>query len=125
MLVFILETLGIRHMCNVNIFIGESDLLRHATQQMKRIEHSSQEIQYMKKSLCCSVENGDGHKELYFVQAILIPIKKWTDKWLGDYHTHFHKRSSIMEGIVTPTLVYGRVIAEGSNQTKVTRMALT
>ena len=76
------------------VLTGESDLLRHATQQMKRIaldgQRSAQERQYM-KSLRCSVENGDGHRELSFVQAILIPIKKWTDKQLGDYHTHFHE----------------------------------
>jgi hypothetical protein len=60
---------------------------------------SSQERQSM-KSLHCSVENDVGHKELSFVHAILILIKKWTDKRLGDYHTRFHEGSSLMEGIV-------------------------
>lgn len=110
------------------VLTGESDLLRHATQQMKRIaldgQRSAQERQYL-KSLCCSVENGDGHKELSFVEAILIPIKKWTDKRLGDYHTHFHEGSNIMEGIVTAAMVSGRLIAEESDQTGVARMTST
>ena len=77
------------------------------------------------KSICCSVENGDGHKELSFVQSILIPIKKWTDKRLGDYHTYFHEGSSIMEGVATAAIVFGRLIAEKSDQTGVVRMTST
>ena len=63
---------------------------------MKRIvldgQRSAQERLYM-KSICCSLENGDVHKELSFVQSILIPIKKWTDIRLEYYHTYFHEVS--------------------------------
>ena len=78
------------------VLTRESDLLQLSTQQMKRIaldgQHNAQERQYM-KSLCCSVENGDGNKELSFLHYILIPIKTWTYKQLGDYHTYFHEVS--------------------------------
>ena len=65
------------------VLTRESDLLRISTQQMKIIaldgQHSAQERQYV-KSLCCSMENGDGHKELSFVLSGRIPIEKWNDK---------------------------------------------
>jgi hypothetical protein len=68
---------------------GESALLQHATLQMKKIasdgERSAQERIYM-KSLCCSVETADGYQELTFLQSFLLPVKKWSDKQLRDYH---------------------------------------
>ena len=73
------------------VLIGELDLVQLSSQHMKRIaldgQCCAQERQYM-KCICCSVENGDRHKELSFVQSILILIKR-----LGDNHTYFNEIS--------------------------------
>ncbi|GLJ39640.1 hypothetical protein SUGI_0810350 [Cryptomeria japonica] len=110
------------------VLTGESDLLQHATQHMKRIafdgQRSTQERLYM-RNLRCSLDNIDGYKELTFVQSVLIPIKQWTDKRLVDYHKNFPEGSSIMEGIVTAAMVAGRLIAGESDQTGVMRMTST
>ncbi|KAH9315987.1 hypothetical protein KI387_024614, partial [Taxus chinensis] len=110
------------------VLTGESGLLQHATQHMKRIafdgQRSTQERLYM-KNLRCSLDNVDGYQELTFVQSVLIPIKKWTDKRLVDYHANFPEGSNIMEGIVTAAMVAGRLIAEESDQTGVMRMTST
>lgn len=71
---------------------GEEALLQHATQQMKKIasdaQRSAQERAYM-RSLRCTVEDGDTHKEMSYVQSVLVPIKQWADKQLEDYHSKF------------------------------------
>lgn len=45
------------------------------------------------KGLHSKVEQG-GFRELSFLQSFLLPIQKWADKQLGDYHLLFAEVSS-------------------------------
>ncbi|OAE31545.1 hypothetical protein AXG93_3415s1050 [Marchantia polymorpha subsp. ruderalis] len=98
---------------------GEEALLQHATQQMKKIasdaQRSAQERAYM-RSLRCTVEDGDTHKEMSYVQSVLVPIKQWADKQLEDYHSKFGDDAKKMEAIVTVAMVSGRLIADEQEQ---------
>lgn len=110
------------------VMTGESALLQHATLQMKKIasdgERSSQEGIYM-KSLCCSVETTNGYQELTFLQSFLLPIKKWSDKKLRDYHLMPSEESSNIEGIVTAAMVARRLLADECDGTGVVRRSST
>ncbi|BBN07882.1 hypothetical protein MPTK1_4g07000 [Marchantia polymorpha subsp. ruderalis] len=101
------------------IMTGEEALLQHATQQMKKIasdaQRSAQERAYM-RSLRCTVEDGDTHKEMSYVQSVLVPIKQWADKQLEDYHSKFGDDAKKMEAIVTVAMVSGRLIADEQEQ---------
>lgn len=110
------------------VMTGESALLQHATLQMKKIaldgERSAQERIYM-KSLCCSVETADGYQELTFLQSFLLPVKKWSDKQLRDYHLMSSEESSNVEGIVTAAMVSRRLIADECDGAGVARRTST
>jgi len=41
------------------------------------------------KGLHCLVKGENGSQDLNFLQSFLLPIQKWADKKLGDYHLHF------------------------------------
>lgn len=75
-----------------HVLTGEPALLQLAAQQMKRIasdsQRSTQERFYV-KGLRAVVEGPDGPQELSYVQSVLMPIKRWADKQLQDYHLHF------------------------------------
>eukprot|EP01018_Ginkgo_biloba_P012594 Gb_03723 [translate_table: standard] len=110
------------------VLTGESALLQRATQQMKRIaldgQRSAQERLYM-KSLRCSVQSDDGHRELTFVQSFMLPIRKWCDRRLRDYHLQLSEEPNTLEGMVTAAMVAGSIIADESDETGVARMAST
>lgn len=106
------------------VLTGEESLLQHTTLQMKRIamdgQRSAQERFYM-KSLRSVMEGNDGSRELTFVQSVLAPIKQWVDKRLEDYHLHLADASK-MEAFMSLAMVAGRLLAEESDQTGITRM---
>lgn len=110
------------------VMTGESALLQHATLQMKKIasdgERSTQERAYI-KSLFCSVENADGHQELTFLQSVLLPIKKWSDKQLRDYHLMSSEESCNVEGIATAAMVARRLMADECDGTGMVRRTST
>ncbi|KAL3689134.1 hypothetical protein R1sor_015443 [Riccia sorocarpa] len=104
------------------VMTGEEALLQYATQQMKKIDsdaqRSAQERAYL-RNLRCSVEDGDTRKDLSYVQAVLVPIKRWADKQLEDYHARFSDDARKMEAIVTVAMVSGRLIEDEQEQSGV------
>lgn len=67
-------------------------MLRHAIEQLKKIplqeQRGPQERLHL-KNLRCKVEGEEGSQDLSFLQSFLLPIKRWADKKLGDYHQYF------------------------------------
>lgn len=67
-------------------------MLQHAIDQLKKIplkeQRGPQERLHL-KSLHSKVEGEEGSRSLTFLQSFLLPIQKWADKQLGDYHVHF------------------------------------
>ncbi|KAH9317164.1 hypothetical protein KI387_018933, partial [Taxus chinensis] len=106
------------------VMTGESSLLQHAILQMKNIasygQRSAQERNYM-QSLCCLIESSDGYREQTFVESVLLPIKKWSDKRLRDFHLMSSKESSNLEEIVTAAMLSGRLIADECEKIEVVR----
>ena len=74
------------------VLTGERGLLQHSIEQLKKIplkeQRGSQERLHL-KSLLGRVESENGVQEMTFLQSFLLPIQKWTDKHLGDYHHHY------------------------------------
>lgn len=67
-------------------------MLQHAIEQLKKIplkEQRGPQERIHLKSLHSKIEGEDGFRSLSFLQSFLLPIQKWADKQLGDYHQHF------------------------------------
>eukprot|EP01018_Ginkgo_biloba_P033708 Gb_29552 [translate_table: standard] len=101
------------------VLTGEEAILYIATQQMQRIASAGQrcvqERIYM-KTLCSTVETDGFCTDLTYVHSLLIPIKFWADKRLGDYHLHFPQALDHMEALVTVAVVTSRLIADETDQ---------
>lgn len=96
------------------VMTGEQGLLQHAIDQLKRIplkeQRGPQEKMHL-KSLLSRVETERGVVDLTFLQSFLLPILKWADKRLGDYHQNFTE-GSMMEKTLTAAMVVRRVLLE-------------
>ncbi|KAG9156862.1 hypothetical protein Leryth_025128 [Lithospermum erythrorhizon] len=96
------------------VITGEQGLLQHAIDQLNRIplkeQRGSQERSHL-KSLLSRVETDKGVVELTFLQSFLVPIQKWADKRLGDYHQNFTE-GSMMEKTLTAAMVIRRLLLE-------------
>ncbi|XP_068662392.1 protein unc-13 homolog isoform X2 [Aristolochia californica] len=97
------------------VITGEQGLLRCATEQLRKIplkeQLGAQERSHL-KSLRCSVEGEEGSQDFTFMESFLLPILKWADRQLRDYHLHFAERLTTMEGILTIGLHTRRIIQE-------------
>ncbi|CAK9133650.1 unnamed protein product [Ilex paraguariensis] len=74
------------------VITSEQRILRFAIEQLKKIplkEQRGPQERLQLKSLRCRVESEQGFQEFTFLQSFLLPIQKWADKQLGDYHLHF------------------------------------
>ncbi|KAK2634357.1 hypothetical protein Ddye_029149 [Dipteronia dyeriana] len=93
----------------------EQGMLRHAIEQLKKIplkeQRGPQERLHL-KSLHCKVEGEEGSRDLSFLQSILLPIKRWADKQLGDYHLHFSEGMVMMEDVVSVAMLTRRLLSE-------------
>ncbi|XP_043719972.1 protein unc-13 homolog [Telopea speciosissima] len=100
------------------VVIGEQGLLQHVIGQLKKIplkeQRGPQERLHL-KSLRSKVEGEGGFREWTFLQSFLLPIQKWADKQLEDYHLHFAEGSVRMEKIVTVAMVTRRLLLEDSD----------
>lgn len=100
------------------VITGEQKMLQHATSQLRKIplkeQRGPQERLHL-KSLRSSVGE-EGSRDLTFMQSFLLPIQKWADKKLGDYHLNFSEGSTMMEEIVTVATVTRRLILEEPGQ---------
>lgn len=84
------------------VITGEQGILQHAIVQLKKVplkeQRGPQERLHLKSLL--SRNETDNKLELTFLQSFLLPIQRWADKLLGDYHLHFPEvHKLIMFGI--------------------------
>ncbi|KAK4414285.1 protein unc-13 [Sesamum alatum] len=97
------------------VMTGEQEILQHAIDQLKRIplkeQRGPQERLHL-KSLSCRVQSEKGFQELTFLQSFLLPIQKWADARLTDYHLHFAEGSKLMENAVVVAMVARRLLLE-------------
>lgn len=97
------------------VITGEQGILQHAIEQLKKIplkeQRGPQERLHL-KSLTCRVESEKGFEELTFLQSFLLPIQKWADKQLADYHLYFAEGSKLMENAVVVAMVVRRLLLE-------------
>lgn len=97
------------------VMTREHALLRHAIEQLNKVplkeERGPQERMHL-KSLFCKVENEEGSQELTFLQSFLLPIQKWADKQLADYHLHFAEALAMMENVVSISMAARRLLLE-------------
>lgn len=74
------------------VITGEQRILQYVIEQLKKIplkeQRGPQERMHL-KSLHSRVETEKGFQELTFLQSFLLPISKWADKQLGDYHLSY------------------------------------
>ncbi|KAG6408528.1 hypothetical protein SASPL_131541 [Salvia splendens] len=79
------------------VITGEEDVLQHSINQLKRIplkdQRGPQERLHL-RSLTCRVQTEKGFEDLTFLQSFLIPIQKWADMRLTDYHLHFPEENA-------------------------------
>ncbi|KAJ8648655.1 hypothetical protein MRB53_001678 [Persea americana] len=97
------------------VITGEQEMLQHAIGQLRKIplkEQRGTQERLLLKGLQCSLDGEEGSQDMTFMQSFLLPIQKWADKKLGDYHLHFAQGSTMMEGIVTVATVTQRLILE-------------
>lgn len=74
------------------VITGEQDMLQHAIDQLRKIplkEQRGPQERLLLRGLRCSVGGREGPEDLTFMESFLLPIQKWADKKLGDYHLHF------------------------------------
>ncbi|KAL6570126.1 Protein unc-13 [Orobanche minor] len=97
------------------VITGEQDIMQLAIDQLKRIplmeQRGPQERLHL-KSLSCRVQSEKGFQELTFLQSFLLPIQKWADTRLTDYHLHFAEGSRMMENAVVVAIVARRLLLE-------------
>ncbi|KAK3025642.1 hypothetical protein RJ639_040628 [Escallonia herrerae] len=93
----------------------EQGLLQHAIDQLKKIplkeQRGPQERLHL-KSLHCKVESDQKSADLTFLQSFLLPIQKWADNQLGDYHLHLPEGSTVMDKVVVVAMVVRRLLLE-------------
>ncbi|CAI9102753.1 OLC1v1001072C1 [Oldenlandia corymbosa var. corymbosa] len=97
------------------VLTGELGLLKDSIEQLKRIplkEQRGQQERLHLKSLLSRVENANGLQDMTFLQSFLLPIQKWADKQLGDYHLHYPEGSAIMENVLLAAMVVRRLLSE-------------
>ncbi|GAB2282430.1 Protein unc-13 [Dionaea muscipula] len=89
-------------------------MMQHAIDQLKRIplkdQLSPQERLHL-RSLQSMLQGLGSSQRFSFLQAYIMPIWKWADKQLGDYHMHFLEGSQ-MEDVVTVAMVSRRLLQE-------------
>lgn len=94
---------------------SEQGILKHAIEQLNKIplkeQRGPQERLHL-KSLHCRVESEQKFSDLSFLQSFLLPIQRWADKQLGDYHLHIPEGSTVMENTVVVAMVVWRLLLE-------------
>lgn len=97
------------------VITGEQRILQYVIEQLKKIplkeQRGPQERMHL-KSLHSRVEIEKGFQELTFLQSFLLPISKWADKQLGDYHLSYAEGSAMMENTVAVAMLVRRLLLE-------------
>ncbi|XP_075094509.1 protein unc-13 homolog isoform X2 [Nicotiana tabacum] len=96
------------------VITGEQRILQYVIEQLKKIplkeQRGPQERMHL-KSLHSRVEIEKGFQELTFLQSFLLPISKWADKQLGDYHLNYAE-VTMMENTVAVAMLVRRLLLE-------------
>jgi hypothetical protein len=97
------------------VVTGEQEMLVHAIKQLMNIplkeQRGPQERSHL-KNLVSKVENNNKLSELTFLSSFLLPIQKWAEKLLMDYHLHFSEDSTKMEHMVVVAMVTRKLLLE-------------
>lgn len=97
------------------VITGEQRILQYVIEQLKKIplkeQRGPQERMHL-KSLHSRVEIEKGFQELTFLQSFVLPISKWADKQLGDYHLNYAEGLAMMENTVTVAMLVRRLLLE-------------
>ncbi|ESR45660.1 hypothetical protein CICLE_v10003518mg, partial [Citrus x clementina] len=97
------------------VITSEQGMLQHAIDQLKKIplkeQRGPQERLHL-KSLLSKVEAEGGSQSFSFLRSFLLPIQKWADKQLGDYHLHFAECPVMMENVVSVAMLARRLLLE-------------
>nr|GMD62684.1 protein unc-13 homolog [Ipomoea batatas] len=97
------------------VITSEQGILLHAIEQLKKIplkeQRGPQERLHL-KSLQRRIESEKGYQELSFLQSFLLPVKKWADKQLEDYHLCYAEGSALMEATVVVAMLARRLLLE-------------
>ncbi|CAN4108506.1 unnamed protein product [Withania somnifera] len=97
------------------VITGEQRILQYVIEQLKKIalkeQRGPQERMHL-KSLHSRVEIEKGFQELTFLESFLLPISKWADKQLGDYHLNYAEGSAMMENTVAVAMLVRRLLLE-------------
>lgn len=75
-----------------HVITSDQRVLQHAIEQLNKIplkEQRGTQERSLLKSLHSKVEGELGPRDMSFLQSFLLPIQKWADKQLGDYHLNF------------------------------------
>lgn len=101
------------------VITGEHNLIRYAIEHLRKIplkeQRGPQENLHL-KGLRCTVESEGRSQSLTFLQSFLMPIQKWADKKLRDYHLHFSEGSTMVGEIVTVAMTTRRLLLEESEK---------
>ncbi|XP_020276759.1 LOW QUALITY PROTEIN: uncharacterized protein LOC109851055 [Asparagus officinalis] len=101
------------------VVTGEQALLQIVIEQLRKVplkEQRSSQERIKLKSLHCLVKGEHGSQDLNFLQSFLLPIQRWADKKLGDYHLHFSEGPTLMAEIVNITMIIRRILLEESEE---------
>ncbi|KAK9682773.1 hypothetical protein RND81_10G095200 [Saponaria officinalis] len=98
-----------------SVVTGEKRMLQHAIEQLKKVplkeQRGPQERLHL-KSLESKIESESGSESASFLQAFLVPIQRWADRQLADYHLHFAEDSQKMDDIATVAMTSKRLLME-------------
>ena len=73
------------------VITSELGILQHAIEQLKKIPLMEQRGQQERLHLKSLRSKAEGEGDISFLQAFLMPIQRWVDKQLGDYHLNFNE----------------------------------
>ncbi|GAV70210.1 DUF810 domain-containing protein [Cephalotus follicularis] len=96
------------------VITSEQGILLNAIEQLKKIPLKEQRGPLERIHLKTLHSKVEGEMGVSFLQSFLLPIQKWVDKRLGDYHLYFAEGPAIMENIVAAAMFVRRLLLEES-----------
>ncbi|XP_031373592.1 protein unc-13 homolog isoform X2 [Punica granatum] len=97
------------------VITSELGMLQHAIEQLNRIplkeQRGPQERSHL-RSLYAKVDVGDDSRDVSFLHSFLMPIQRWADKRLGDYHLHFSEGPAMLESVLKVSMISRRLLLE-------------
>ncbi|KAI4332955.1 hypothetical protein L6164_017820 [Bauhinia variegata] len=94
------------------VITSEEGMLLHAIEQLKKIPLMEQRGQQERLHLKNMRSKVEGEQDMSFLRSFLMPIQRWADKQLGDYHQNFNEMSATMEKVVAVAMITRRLLLE-------------